>query len=46
MNMNMMYIFKINLIKTGQMKKLQNIFLIIAASYFIGRTLIGLIFNI
>ena len=33
-------------LKTEQMKKLQTLVLIIAPSYFIGRLLIGLIFNI
>ena len=36
----------VKLLKTEQMKKLQTLVLIIAPSYFIGRLLIGLIFNI
>ena len=38
------YIYQFN--KNRTMKKLQKTFLIVATSYFIGRTLIGLIFNI
>mgnify|MGYP003633038104 CR=1 FL=1 len=41
---NWLYIYTI--IKTKQMKKLQTLILILAPSYFIGRFIIGLVFNL